>query len=66
MTDKIKVLKTNGVNGLVIHKIGEDGVTEIVDNSIDTEQNTVIQYWVYIDGKLKYTYSNGIYEIEFV
>ncbi len=65
MTTKIKVLKTNGVNGLVIHEIGKNGVTEIRDNSIDAPQNFTLQYLVYVNKQLKYSYENGVYEVEY-
>ncbi len=65
MSTKIKVLKTNGVSGLKIHEVGENGVTEIKDNCIDAEQNFVLQYLIYVDGKMKYSYENGVFEIEY-
>lgn len=60
----IKTLKTNGISGLKVHTVGEDGVTKIIDNSIESEQNTILQYEVYVNGKNKYDYVNGVYEIE--
>ena len=65
MTTKIKVLKTNGVDGLKIHEVGKDGVTTINDDSVDSEQNFVPGYIVYVDKQLKYVYTNGTYEVEF-
>lgn len=62
---KIKVLKTNGISGLKVHTLGEDGVTEIVDFSVDAEQNYVCSYVVYVDKKQKYRYDNGQFEIEY-
>ena len=61
----IKTLKTNGISGLKVHTVGDDGVTKIIDNSIEAEQNTILQYEVYVDGKNKYDYINGVYEIEY-
>lgn len=72
METKIKILKTNGISGLKIHEVGKEGVTEIRDNSMDTRDdsmdtpnNFVLQYLIYVDGKLKYSYGNGVYEIEY-
>lgn len=65
MATKIKVLKTNGVNGLTVHEVGVNGVTEIRDTGIESEQNTVICFTIYVDGKMKYEYINGVYEIEY-
>lgn len=65
MSAKIKSLKTNGVSGLKIHEVGQNGVTSIQDNSIDADQNFVSQYLIYVDGKMKYSYENGVFEIEY-
>lgn len=65
MSVKIKVLKTNGISGLKVHKVGENGVTEIQDNSVDTPENYVLMYIIYVDGKKKYSYENGVFEIEY-
>ena len=65
MSAKIKVLKTNGISGLKIYEVGKNGVTEIQENSIDAPQNFVLQYLIYVDGKMKYAYENGAYEIEY-
>ena len=59
MTTKIKVLKVNGVDGLKIHEIKKDGVTKIVDNSAD------MGYLIYVNGQLRYSYTNGVYEAEY-
>jgi len=45
--------------------VGLKGVTKIVDNSIEMEQHLILQYDIYVDGKLKYTFINGNYEIEY-
>lgn len=65
MNAKIKVLKTNGISGLKIHEVGKDGVTEIRDNSIDAPENFVLQYLIYVDSKIKYSYKNGAFEVEY-
>jgi hypothetical protein len=65
MSAKIKVLKTNGISGLKIHEVGKNGVTEIKDNSIDAPENFVLQYLVYVNGKMKYSFENGAFEIEY-
>lgn len=65
MSVKIKVLKTNGVSGLKIHEVGKCGVTKISDNCVDAEQNFVLQYLIYVDGEMKYSYENGVFEIEY-
>lgn len=65
MGAKIKVLKTNGISGLKIHEIGKNGVTEIVDSGVDTEQNFVVSYTIYVNKKRKYCYENGAYEVEY-
>jgi hypothetical protein len=65
MSAKIKVLKTNGISGLIIHELGKNGVTEICDFSVDAEQNYVVAYGIYIDKKLKHRYENGTFEIEY-
>ena len=59
MTTGIKVLRTNGIDGLKIHEVGKDGVTKIVDNSAD------MGYLIYVNEQLKYAYTNGVYEAEY-
>jgi hypothetical protein len=61
----IKTLKTNGISGLKVHTIGENGVTKIIDNSIDAPENYVLRYEIFIADKLTLSYENGTFEIEY-
>mgnify|MGYP003648630307 CR=1 FL=1 len=61
----IKTLKTNGISGLKVHTAGEQGVTKIVDNSIDAPENYVLRYEIYVNDKNTLSYENGAYEIEY-
>jgi hypothetical protein len=61
----IKTLKTNGINGLKVHTIGENGVTKIRDNSIDAPENYILRYEIFIADKLTLSYENGVFEIEY-
>ena len=62
---EIKMLTVINKDYEYVHTVGEQGVTQIQDNCIDAEQNYVPQYNVYVDGKMKYTYVNGVFEIEY-
>ena len=65
MTTGIKVLKTNGIDGLKIHEVGKNRVTKITDDYIATDQNFMVGYSIYINEQLRYSYTNGVYEAEY-
>ena len=47
------------------HELGKLGVTEIRRLLYETEENTVVNVEIYVDGKIKYDYFNGLYDIEY-
>lgn len=63
--NKIKILKTNGISGLKVHEVGKEGVTKIVDESIETDTSYILRYEVEVNGKAKFMYENGAFEIEY-
>ncbi len=63
--EKIKILKTNGVSGLKVHEVGRDGVTKIVDKSLQFEDSIILTYHVFVNEELKFAYENGVYEVEY-
>ena len=62
MIDRLDVTKTSGVYTFIV---GSRGVTKIQDMTVDSEQNYIPQFNVWINGKIKHTYINGEFDVEY-
>tara|TARA_R110000824_G_C15101268_1_gene666293 strand:+ start:70 stop:264 length:195 start_codon:yes stop_codon:yes gene_type:complete len=62
MIERLDVTKKSVVYTFIV---GAGGVTQIQDMTIETEQNFVPQFNVWINGKIKHTYVNGVFDITY-
>tara|TARA_R110000772_G_scaffold46246_6_gene105624 strand:- start:7871 stop:8074 length:204 start_codon:yes stop_codon:yes gene_type:complete len=65
MSRKINRLDVVKASGSYTFIVGSGGVTQIQDMTVETEQNFVPQFNVWINGKIKHTYVNGVFEVEY-